>query len=336
MPLRQHNLVVLGTDGGGDPPRDRPLVELLLLKGEGEGVDGALGCALGQVGHGRRIDPTGEEDRQRHVAGEVQPQSLLQDRGQEVLVHGRIGGAVGDGPEVLVADLLAGAIELDQPARQEEVDASDCRTRADHEAVPHAAGDGLRVETRSAKQVGGQESTKLRGEGHRPAGVRIRSSCQIEGLDAQRIPREQEPALLRVPTGEGEHATQPPHRVRPVHAECAQHHRRIAGGIELLPLGHQAPPQVSKIVDLAVVDHHVPGHWVRHGLSTGGGKVEDREPAVRQQRAPAASVRCRDPRSARIRAAMEHGVVHPLQRGAVGFVQSPNDPGNATHRLRFL
>ena len=49
--LRQHNLMVLGTDGGGDLPRDRPLVELLLLKGEGESVDGALGCALGQVGH---------------------------------------------------------------------------------------------------------------------------------------------------------------------------------------------------------------------------------------------------------------------------------------------
>ena len=49
--LRQHHLVVLGPDGGGDPPRDRPLVELLLLEGQREGVDGALGRALGQVGH---------------------------------------------------------------------------------------------------------------------------------------------------------------------------------------------------------------------------------------------------------------------------------------------
>ena len=63
-----------------------------------------------------------------------------------VLVHGWIWRMVGDGPEVLAADLLAGAIELDQPARQEEVDASDCCARANDEAVPHAAGNGLRVE----------------------------------------------------------------------------------------------------------------------------------------------------------------------------------------------
>ena len=43
----------VGTDGGGDPLRNRPLVELLLLKGEGESVNWGLGCALGQVGHGR-------------------------------------------------------------------------------------------------------------------------------------------------------------------------------------------------------------------------------------------------------------------------------------------
>ena len=50
--FRQHDLVVLGADGGGDPLRDGPLVEFLLLKGEGEGMDGALGRALRQVGHG--------------------------------------------------------------------------------------------------------------------------------------------------------------------------------------------------------------------------------------------------------------------------------------------
>ena len=34
-----------------------------------------------------------------------------------------------------------------------------------------------------------------------------------------------------------------------------------------------------------------------------------------------------------VRAAVEHGVAHPLQRGAVGLVQSSDDPGDATHRL---
>ena len=81
--------------------------------------------------------------------------------GQAVLVHGRIGGAIGDAPEVLLADLLAGAVKLEQPARPEELDAFDRGTRADHEAVPHTAGDGLRIEARRAQQPGGQQGTKL-------------------------------------------------------------------------------------------------------------------------------------------------------------------------------
>ena len=120
---------------------------------------------------------------------------------------------------------------------------------------------------------------------------------------------------------------------RPVQAERAQHDGRVAGGLELLPLGHQAPPQVAEVVDLAVEDHHVPGHRVDHGLGTGGREVEDGEPAVAQQRAPAAGVRRGDPRPAGVRAAVDHGVAHPLQRGAVGLVQSSDDPGDATHRL---
>ena len=111
----------------------------------------------------------------------------------------------------------------------------------------------------------------------------------------KRIPGQQQPALLRVPAGEGEHAAQPAHCVRPVQAERAQHDGRVAGGLEFLPLGHQALPQVAKIVDLAVEDHHMPGHRVHHGLGTGGREVEDGEPAVRQQRAPAAGVRRRRP-----------------------------------------
>ncbi len=186
---------------------------------------------------------------------------------------------------------------------------------------------------RRAKQAGGQQGTKLRSEGHRPACVRIRSPCQVEGLDAQRIPREQEPALLRIPAGEGEHAAQPTHRARPVQAERAQHDGGVAGGLELLPLGHQAPPQVAEIIDLAVEDHHVPSHRVDHGLVTSGGEVENGEPAERQQRAPAAGVRRRDPRPAGVRATVDHRVAHSLQRGAVAFVQSSNDPSNATHRL---
>src|SRR5262249_59662596 len=114
----------------GGRPRDGSLIELLLPGGRGEGVDGALGGALGEVGHERRVYAAREEDRQRHVAGKVEPEPLLQDVGQGVLVHIRIGGAVGDAPEVLLTDLLAGPVELEQPPRPKEVDALNGGTRA--------------------------------------------------------------------------------------------------------------------------------------------------------------------------------------------------------------
>ena len=52
----EHYLVMLGPDGGGNLPSDRPFVELLLLEGKGERVDGALGGALGKVRHDRRVN----------------------------------------------------------------------------------------------------------------------------------------------------------------------------------------------------------------------------------------------------------------------------------------
>ena len=114
----------------------------------------------------------------------------------------------------------------------------------------------------------------------------------------------------------------------------AQHDRRVAGGLEFLPLGHQAPAQVAKVINLAVENHDVTGHRVHHGLGAGGRKVQDGEAAVCQQRAPAAGVRRGDPRPTGIRAAMDHGIAHPPKCSAVGLVQSSDHPGDATHPLR--
>src|SRR6516162_1507994 len=140
--------MVLGANGGGDPSRDRPLVELVLLKGQGEGVDRALGGALSQVGDDRRINAAGEQDRQWHVAGEVKPQPLLQYGGETVGVHDQIEGAVGDMPEVLTANLRAGTVEFKEARRPDQLNAVDGGTGAELEALPYAGWHGLRVEVR--------------------------------------------------------------------------------------------------------------------------------------------------------------------------------------------
>ena len=168
------------------------------------------------------------------------------------------GALGGDLPEVLLAKFLAGTVEFEQATRPEQLDPFDGGARADHEAVPHAAGHGLRVEARRAQQPRGQQGPKLRGEGYRPARIRIRRPCQVERLDSQRVPGQQEPAIVWIPAGEGEHAAEPTDRVWPVQAKRAEHDGGVAGGLQLLPLGHQAPAQIDEVVDLAVVDETCP------------------------------------------------------------------------------
>ncbi len=331
MPLRQHHLVVPGANGGGDAAGDGPLVQLALLEGQGEGVDRALSGALREVRYGRRVHAAGKKHRERHVAGEVKPQPFLQDGGETVLVHDRVARAVGDAPEVLLLNLPAGSIELEQAARPKQLDAFDGSRRTDHKAVPHAAGHGLRVEVRRAQQPRGEQGAKLRGEGDRPAGIRIRRPCQVERLDPQWVPGQQQPAFFGVPAGKGEHAAQPAHRAGPVQGERSEHDGRVAGGFELVPVGLQAPSQLDEVVNLAVEYDRVPGHRINHGLGTGRRQVENSKPAEAEQRAPAARVRRGNPCPAVVRAAMDHGVAHPRQRGAVRVVQSPDNPGDATH-----
>ena len=119
-------------------------------------------------------------------------------------------------------------------------------------------------------------------------------------------------------------------------AERAQHHGGIAAGLELLALGLQAAPEVDVIVDFAIEGDDVPGDGVEHRLHAGRRQIENREPAMRQQRAPAAIVRRRGPDTGGVRPAMDHGVVHPFQRRAVGLVQSSDNTGNAAHQISPL
>ncbi len=99
----------------------------------------------------------------------------------------------------------------------------------------------------------------------------------------------------------------------------------------LLTLGHQALTQLRVIVNFAVENDRVTGHWVHHGLRAGGRKVEDGKPAVGQQSAPAAGVRLGHPNAVGVRSPVRHGVVHPLQCGAVALAQPPYNSGYATH-----
>jgi hypothetical protein len=64
-------------------------------------------------------------------------------------------GVVRDAPKFLLADFLAGAVQLEKAARLEQVDALDRSTGTDNETVPYATGDGLRVKARRAQKPRG-------------------------------------------------------------------------------------------------------------------------------------------------------------------------------------
>src|SRR5690348_17306250 len=98
----------------------------------------------------------------------MEPQALFENGSQVILVHGRVRRAVRDAPEILVAYFLARTVELDKPARPEQLDAFDRGIRADHKAIPGTACGGLWVELRRAEQSGSQQRPQLRGEGDRP------------------------------------------------------------------------------------------------------------------------------------------------------------------------
>jgi hypothetical protein len=103
----------------------------------------------------------------------VESEPLLQDGSELLLIHGWFRRATANTPEVLLANLLARAVQFDESARPQQVDALYGAAWADHETVPYTAGDGLRIKSRGTQQPRGQKGAELGGEGHGPPCVGI-------------------------------------------------------------------------------------------------------------------------------------------------------------------
>src|SRR5439155_875582 len=74
----------------------------------------------------------------------------------------------------------------------------------------------------------------------------------VEGLDAEAIPREAQRPMLRVPDGEGEHATQSLHRGRACLLVQVHDGFGVGGRPEPVPAPRQVRAQLAIVVDLAV------------------------------------------------------------------------------------
>ena len=89
-----------------------------------------------------------------------------------------------------------------------------------------------------------------------------------------------------------------------------------------------------EVVDLAVEDQAGAGVGVDHRLVGGGREVEDRQPAMGEQAAPAAVVGRGGPGPLAVGPAVAHRRGHPGQGLAVAIVDPADDPGDAAHGAR--
>ena len=154
---------------------------------------------------------------------------------------------------------------------------------------------------------------------------------EVQRLDAERVPGQDEFTGALVEQREREHAAEPAQRVRAPGPPGLQDHLGVRLGGEADAAGDQLGPQRPVVVQLAVVDE---GQAVLGQRLVGrGAEVDDRKPAVAELHGhPAVLV---TPRPRRVRTAVGDPVGHDVDElVAVGLLVAPCDPAHVSPRPR--
>src|SRR5205085_8015795 len=120
----------------------------------------------------------------------------------------------------------------------------------------------------------GAERSRLAREGEAPSGVAV-----VEGLDAEAVARAEQPPPPAVPERDR------PHPVEALDAVVApllvggEDHLRVARGAEPAALRLELAPQLTVVVDLAVVEEPERTVLARERLHRLRAEVDDRQPA---------------------------------------------------------
>ena len=249
-----------------DDARVLDLREALLLESDGVGAH-RLRAERCHHSHDRAgIEASAQEGADRHVAQEPPP-----DRGAEeilqVLLGLRLGLALavraeGELPVGLGHDAVS--LEPEEMAREELEHVAQDRLGRRDVRVRKVPVDGRGVHVALDRGVG-QERLHLRGEGE-PA----RPVVVEERLLPQAVARHEERLAILVPEREGEHAVQPPERVRSPDAVGAEDHLGVGARAEGLPQPLQLGLHLGIVVDLPVEDDLEPPVLEGHGLVAAG------------------------------------------------------------------
>ena len=127
----------------------------------------------------------------------------------------------------------------------------------------------------------GQDGLDLRAEEQRSVAVQV-----VERFDPVAVAGEMEPAASVVPQGKGEHAVEALDAPDAPLLVSVEEDLRIRAGPEFVAEPLQPTPQLTEVVDLAVVDEPEALRRVRHRLMGGRREIDDGEPAMAQEEVP--------------------------------------------------
>ena len=258
------DLVVVAADRLGHRSRRVELVEGGIAEADGERHRRLAELVAGEEREERRVDPTREQDRERHIRAEVEPHRLAERLLERQTVVGGL-----ERPPALTRQRAV--LPDERGSGLQPLDRGEGCVLARHVTERQVIGDRLPVD----RAVGAEREKRRDLGGEREASRRLR--C-VERLDPEPVACEHKPPPPRVPEGDREHAAQLGEARGAVLLVQVRHRLHVAAPPERVPAPRERGPQLLVVVELAVDDRDDVAGLVRDRLITGD-EVDDRQPA---------------------------------------------------------
>ena len=268
------------------------------------------------------IDAAAQEGAKRNVADQPNPDRFAKPRPELVdclSLRDVALRAVAELP--IAADRDMPVLHQEVVRRRQLVHTLERGHRRRDVLIGQVRGQRRRIGSRREGRIG-EERLRLGREGES-----VRVGCVEEGLLAETIARDQQPASWLVPDRECEHAAQATDALHAVFAIRIENDLAVRMAPEAMAARFELRSKLQEVVDFAVEREPDLTVGRRHRLGAGLAQVDDGQPAMTQ----AGMIPRPDARS--VRSAVGNQIAHALHEGcrhrALRHVVDP--AGNATH-----
>jgi hypothetical protein len=104
----------------------------------------------------------------------------------------------------------------------------------------------------------------------------------IKGLDPQSVPGQKKAFLTAIPQSEGKHPYKMLETINSPLKIGIEDHLRVGSAPEAVPVPFQDFTNLSKIINLTIMNDMHTSILTRHGLVSGSGQIDDGQPAMTQ------------------------------------------------------